>query len=323
MLRTPRAIGTKESGVGPTVFLAVEGSAACLGAGRPSASASTRRGRACCRGLDFAVWPQGQYSRLQFRETVATDLRIARESSGRGVPAAQVGRPAAQRREDNGVRGGLQISPQASRPDRRRPADHGDLLMSDRPKRGGRPKLSDSPSPSGRSASGKPAAPRQKAAARGGKLSASAGKPIRAVLFDFYQTIVDIKTDETQLRLWKILAAFLGYRGACVTAAELRDLYRQTLQAGLAMSPLAHPELDVADVFGEVLKSAARRPGPSFPHFLRNCSGRSRSATWASFPSPGKSRYARPALPPGTDLGSSETLYRARVARHRWKDCSR
>ena len=140
--------------------------------------------------------------------------------------------------------------------------------MSDRPKRGGRPKLPDTPSPRGRSASGKPAAWRQKAAARRGKLSASSGKPIRAVLFDFYQTIVDIKTDETQARLWEILASFLGYRGACVTAAELRELYRQTLQAGLAMSPLAHPELDVADVFGEVLKQCGADAGPELPSLL-------------------------------------------------------
>jgi putative hydrolase of the HAD superfamily len=140
--------------------------------------------------------------------------------------------------------------------------------MSDRPKRGGRQKRTEVPSPPSRSAPGGPAARRPKTATRRGKLRASSGKPIRAVLFDFYQTIVDIKTDETQVRLWEILASFLGYRGACVTAAELRELYCQTLQAGLAMSPLAHPELDVADVFGEVLKQCGADAGPELPSLL-------------------------------------------------------
>ena len=42
--------------------------------------------------------------------------------------------------------------------------------------------------------------------------------PIKAILFDYYLTIVDIKTDERKDHLWQVLASFLQYRGAAVEA---------------------------------------------------------------------------------------------------------
>src|SRR5271166_6601775 len=57
--------------------------------------------------------------------------------------------------------------------------------------------------------------------------------PIKAILFDFYLTIVDIKTDERKDHLWQVLASFLQYRGAAVKAAELREIYLHDVKVDL------------------------------------------------------------------------------------------
>jgi putative hydrolase of the HAD superfamily len=155
----------------------------------------------------------------------------------------------------------------AARTDGRQTADHGDFLMSGRPKRAGPSKRAETSAPEARGASGKPA-PSEKTAKERKKVRTSDGTSIRAVLFDFYQTIVEIKTDETPERLWQTLASLVGYRGARVTAAELRELYRQTVETGLATSSEAYPELDVAEVFGEVLKQCGVVAGPELPSLL-------------------------------------------------------
>ena len=79
-------------------------------------------------------------------------------------------------------------------------------------------------------------------------------RPIKAILFDFYQTIVEVKTDETKDRLWEVLAMFLEYRGADVGPDELREVYHQEVQEGLANSRERYPEIDVTRVFRALLE---------------------------------------------------------------------
>jgi putative hydrolase of the HAD superfamily len=76
---------------------------------------------------------------------------------------------------------------------------------------------------------------------------------IKAILFDFYLTIVDIKTDEIHIRPWHFLASFLRYRGARTEAADLRQVYFQCQQERLERSQERHPEIDVVQIFNEVL----------------------------------------------------------------------
>ena len=78
--------------------------------------------------------------------------------------------------------------------------------------------------------------------------------PIKAILFDFYLTIVDIQTDERKDHLWQVLASFLQYRGAAVKAAELREIYFHIVQESLDRSAERHPEVDAAQLFGRLLE---------------------------------------------------------------------
>jgi putative hydrolase of the HAD superfamily len=77
---------------------------------------------------------------------------------------------------------------------------------------------------------------------------------IKAVVFDFYQTIVEIKTDEKKIELWRVLASFLQYRGADVTAEDLRTLYFRTVEELLDRSAERHPEVDAGAIFSALLE---------------------------------------------------------------------
>ena len=76
---------------------------------------------------------------------------------------------------------------------------------------------------------------------------------IKAILFDFYQTLVEIKTDETKDELWQVLASFLEYRGADVGPDELRELYHREMRERLEGSLERHPEIEVEPIFGKLL----------------------------------------------------------------------
>jgi putative hydrolase of the HAD superfamily len=78
----------------------------------------------------------------------------------------------------------------------------------------------------------------------------------KAILFDFYGTLVDIETDERSVESWRVLSSFLRYRGGRAEAEELRDAYMRVVQARLDGSREAHPDVDVVDVFGETIAAA-------------------------------------------------------------------
>lgn len=75
----------------------------------------------------------------------------------------------------------------------------------------------------------------------------------RAVLFDLYNTLVSIRTDENQPRVWESLALFLRYRGLPAQAGALRRAYLAGVRRARGASAEAHPEIDVTAIFGELL----------------------------------------------------------------------
>jgi putative hydrolase of the HAD superfamily len=75
----------------------------------------------------------------------------------------------------------------------------------------------------------------------------------RAVLFDLYNTLVSIRTDEHQPRVWESLALFLRYRGLPARAGALRRGYLAGVRRAQRASAEAHPEIDVAAIFGALV----------------------------------------------------------------------
>ncbi len=76
--------------------------------------------------------------------------------------------------------------------------------------------------------------------------------PRRAVLFDLYGTLIDIRTDEGDPAVWGTLAPYLGYLGVVIAPEELRSQYQRRIEFQLSSSPERHAEVDVFAVFRDI-----------------------------------------------------------------------
>lgn len=80
-------------------------------------------------------------------------------------------------------------------------------------------------------------------------------------IFDLYGTLVDIRTDETDRKLWDHMSLFYGYYGAHYSAEELRQTYLALVQGkekelkqeyALQYAHEAYPEISIEEVFSEL-----------------------------------------------------------------------
>lgn len=69
------------------------------------------------------------------------------------------------------------------------------------------------------------------------------------IIFDFYGTLVDIKTTESSEDVWKKLSLYMGYKGAIYGPKELKETYKLTYNKLLSRYGSAHSEADISDVF--------------------------------------------------------------------------
>lgn len=82
--------------------------------------------------------------------------------------------------------------------------------------------------------------------------------PRRAVLYDLYGTLIDIRTDEGDPAVWAALAQYLGYLGVRIGAEELRAQYVGRVEFQLRSSPERHAEVDVYAIFRDICEAYAR-----------------------------------------------------------------
>lgn len=76
---------------------------------------------------------------------------------------------------------------------------------------------------------------------------------IKAVVFDLYGTLINIRTDEGDPRVYEEVSKFLGYNHVNVGAEELRDSYLRKIREHLSKSKEDHPDVNVMKVFTEIL----------------------------------------------------------------------
>lgn len=86
-------------------------------------------------------------------------------------------------------------------------------------------------------------------------------KQYRNYIFDLYGTLVDIRTDEMDQKLWDHMSLFYGYYGARYAAEELRQTYLALVQKmekslkqehAIQYAHVAYPEIPIAEVFREM-----------------------------------------------------------------------
>ncbi len=75
----------------------------------------------------------------------------------------------------------------------------------------------------------------------------------KVILFDFYGTLAHINTDEHSIQPWLVVASFLRYRGAKISAEELQSLYFNKVQQSLDKSFESYSEVDIVPIFREIL----------------------------------------------------------------------
>jgi putative hydrolase of the HAD superfamily len=88
---------------------------------------------------------------------------------------------------------------------------------------------------------------------------------VKAVLFDLYNTLIEIQTDEGRHEVWETLARFLRYRGLRADAEHMYNNYFSQVELSKNECPEEHAEVDVVEIFGRMLNEMGHQGAPSFP----------------------------------------------------------
>lgn len=89
-------------------------------------------------------------------------------------------------------------------------------------------------------------------------------KQYRNYIFDLYGTLVDIRTDETDMKLWQHMSLFYGYHGAPYEAEELHRAYLKSVNTkekalrqehAVQYAHEAYPEIPLEEVFRELYEA--------------------------------------------------------------------
>jgi len=77
---------------------------------------------------------------------------------------------------------------------------------------------------------------------------------IRAIIFDCYSTLIDIRTDEKKEELFHYLSIYLQYYGVKTNAAKLKAALELEKEQLLQSTKESYPEVDLETVFTNILR---------------------------------------------------------------------
>jgi putative hydrolase of the HAD superfamily len=77
---------------------------------------------------------------------------------------------------------------------------------------------------------------------------------IRAVIFDYYNTLIDIRTDEEKPEVYRFLSLYLQYYGLSMNEQNLRAALDHEKKQYLKTKDEAYPEIDLEVVFSSILE---------------------------------------------------------------------
>lgn len=81
----------------------------------------------------------------------------------------------------------------------------------------------------------------------------------RAVFFDLYGTLIDIKTDEYDPWVYSALSQYLSYHSINIDPGELKGLYFGGIRQYLNQSKETYPEVDIYKVFQDIMNRYGSR----------------------------------------------------------------
>jgi putative hydrolase of the HAD superfamily len=77
---------------------------------------------------------------------------------------------------------------------------------------------------------------------------------IQAVIFDYYNTLIDVKTDEEKSEVFRFLSLYLQYYGVNMNEQNLRAALDHEKKRYLKTKDEAYPEMDLEVVFSNILE---------------------------------------------------------------------
>jgi putative hydrolase of the HAD superfamily len=89
---------------------------------------------------------------------------------------------------------------------------------------------------------------------------------IKALVFDLYGTLVNIRTDEQDPSLYSEISRFLSYNRVFIEPEQLRAFYMEKIKLQLSKSREQYPDVNVLKVFTELMHEySAGRMEPRLP----------------------------------------------------------
>ena len=77
---------------------------------------------------------------------------------------------------------------------------------------------------------------------------------IKGVIFDCYQTLIDIHTEEHSLETYEVVSAWLAYQGVKIEPKKLWDTYMFKVRDSMEHSREIYPEIRVEEIFAEICR---------------------------------------------------------------------
>jgi putative hydrolase of the HAD superfamily len=82
---------------------------------------------------------------------------------------------------------------------------------------------------------------------------------IKGVIFDLYNTLIDIDTDEESINTYEAVSKWLIYQGVRISAEDLLNDYRRMAREGMETKWEKYPEIRVEEIFAGICKNHALR----------------------------------------------------------------
>jgi putative hydrolase of the HAD superfamily len=80
---------------------------------------------------------------------------------------------------------------------------------------------------------------------------------IKGLIFDLYNTLIDIRTDEESISTYEPVSKWLIYQGVKISPEDLKAEYRLMVKKDMESRWEKHPEVRVEQVFAKICKSHA------------------------------------------------------------------
>jgi putative hydrolase of the HAD superfamily len=77
---------------------------------------------------------------------------------------------------------------------------------------------------------------------------------IKGVIFDCYQTLIDIDTDEHRLETYEVISRWLAYQGVKIEPEKLWDTYMFKVSDKMEHSGEIYPEVRLEEIFAEICR---------------------------------------------------------------------